>query len=262
MKSTIRNIALRIHWVLEAQVGISFKRVVHAFLSAPKYMRHLREYRRFGKDEIRLMPCLHDWRVQSGESSSEYFWQDLLVAQLINRATPSRHIDIGSRIDGFVTHVASYREIEVLDVRPLSAGIPNVVFRQLDFSAPLPNEYERCCDSVSCLHTLEHFGLGRYGDPIDPDAWRAGITNLSSLLEQNGRLYLSTPVGLPRVEFNAHRVFDVRILLGAAKDERLRIERLFLVDCHGFNEVRPEQKTLNEITLTEYQLILVEFIKE
>jgi len=33
-------------------------------------------------------------------------------------------VDIGSRVDGFVAHVASFREIEVFDVRPISAQIP------------------------------------------------------------------------------------------------------------------------------------------
>jgi hypothetical protein len=32
------------------------------------------------------------------------------------------------------------------------------------------------CDSLSCLHALEHFGLGRYGDPIDPRGHEKGIT--------------------------------------------------------------------------------------
>jgi len=65
-------------------------------------------------------------------------------------------------------------------------------------------------DSLSCLHALEHFGLGRYGDPIDFDGWIKGLKNLYKLLEPRGILYLSLPTGEPqRVEFNAQRVFSL-----------------------------------------------------
>jgi hypothetical protein len=62
---------------------------------------------------------LDDYRHQAGDASGHYFHQDLLVASFIRQANPIRHIDVGSRIDGFVAHVASYRHIEVIDIRPL-----------------------------------------------------------------------------------------------------------------------------------------------
>jgi Caenorhabditis protein of unknown function, DUF268 len=95
---------------------------------------------------------------------------------------------IGSRIDGFVAHVALFREIEVLDIRPMREQIPNIVFRQVDFmreDQPLADY----CDSVSCLHALEHFGLGRYGDPVDRDGHLRGFRNLRRILQ--GRHVLS-----------------------------------------------------------------------
>ncbi len=48
------------------------------------------------------MPCLHDWYEEGGTTKSEYFWQDLLVGRMIYAANPARHVDIGSRVDGFV----------------------------------------------------------------------------------------------------------------------------------------------------------------
>lgn len=67
----------------------------------------------------RTYPIYDDFKEQSGTATWHYFHQDLLVATFINKAKPARHIDVGSRMDGFVAHVASCREIEVLDVRPL-----------------------------------------------------------------------------------------------------------------------------------------------
>lgn len=76
---------------------------------------------------------------------------------------------------------------------------------------------------------LEHFGLGRYGDPVDPSGCRKGPANLASLLRPGGRLYLSTPIGRERVEFNANWVFYPRTILELADVQGLRLERLAVV---------------------------------
>ena len=67
--------------------------------------------------------------------------------------------------------------------------------------------------SVSCLHTIEHFGLGRYGDGFNLQGWKAGLENILGLVEYSGFFYLSTPIGRRRIEFNAHRVFDPKELI-------------------------------------------------
>jgi SAM-dependent methyltransferase len=175
---------------------------------------------------------LHDWRGEAGEIRHEYFWQDLLVARLIFQANPRRHVDVGSRIDGFVAHVASFREIEVLDIRPLSKAIPGVVFRQVDIRN-LPDDLCGYCDSLSCLHALEHVGLGRYGDPIDAAGARKAFRNLGRMLEKGGTLYLSVPCGRERVEFNAHRVFSLLTLPTWAEEDLLGIERVSVIDGSG-----------------------------
>ena len=72
----------------------------------------------------------------------------------------------------------------------------------------LDNSLTECCDSLSCLHALEHFGLGRYGDPIDPLGHEAGLKNMFKMLSEDGTFYLAVPIGEARVEFNGLRVFD------------------------------------------------------
>ena len=69
----------------------------------------------------------------AGIAKGHYFHQDLLVSQMIFNDNPKNHIDIGSRIDGFIAHVASYREIEVADIRKLDSNIKNVKFSHYDF---------------------------------------------------------------------------------------------------------------------------------
>ena len=73
---------------------------------------------------------------------------------------PEGHVDIASRLDGFVADVASFREIEVIDIRPTRTDAAGSTFNQLDFMGPNSIHNARA-DSVSCLHALVHFGLGR-----------------------------------------------------------------------------------------------------
>jgi len=157
-------------------------------------------------------PALFDRYSESGYFAKHYFLQDLQVAQKIFKNAPIRHLDIGSRIDGFVAHVATFRPIEILDIRPLSRPITNVSFRQADLMA-LPPDLYHYTDSISALHAIEHFGLGRYGDPIDVDGHLKALDNIYQILKPGGRFYFSVPIGPQGIVYNAHRVFDLSYLI-------------------------------------------------
>ena len=108
---------------------------------------------RFGK----LYPCLDDYNAESGTAFGDYFHQDLLVAQWIFAANPTRHVDVSSRIDGFVAHLAVFRQVEVFDIRPLTTSCRNIIFRCCDVMSDIAPQYLDYCDSLSSLHVLEHF---------------------------------------------------------------------------------------------------------
>jgi len=169
----------------------------------------------------KFYPCVDERSEQSGVASGHYFHQDLLVASRIFKNNPLRHVDIGSRIDGFVTHVASFRKIEVLDIRNLPDDIHNIRFTKGDIMDPRSIRVDYC-DSLSSLHVIEHLGLGRYGDPVDCNGYLTGLRNMHAMLQQGGKFYLSTPIGTQRIEFNAHRVFSVSYLVDLlVKDYRI-----------------------------------------
>lgn len=176
-------------------------------------------------------PCFSEKRSASGTASAHYFHQDLLVARRIFAARPQRHLNVGSRIDGFVAHVATFRKIEVFDIRPQGVSIPNIVFHQGDLME-LPEAFVDCCDSLSCLHALGHFGLGRYGDPVDIDGYLKGFSSLERMLKPGGTLYLSVPIGRQRIDFNGHRVFAIETILALAS-RNFRLERFSYVDDRG-----------------------------
>ena len=156
-----------------------------------------------------------------------------MVARLIHDHNPKRHIDIASRVDGFVAHVASYRETEVVDVRPLQKSEhDNVILCQADLMNPQDLGQT---DSLSCLHAIEHFGLGRYTDPIDINFHIICLTNLVSLVSKAGRLHTSFPIGqADEVHFNAHRVFHVSAIFDQPSiQQHMTFRRFDYVDDSG-----------------------------
>lgn len=88
------------------------------------------------------------------------------------------------------------------------------------------------CDSLSCLHALEHFGLGRYNDPVQFDGYLTGLENMSKILKTGGKFYFSVPIGEQRVEFNAHRIFSMQYLLSLFKG-KFDIDYFSFVDDGG-----------------------------
>jgi SAM-dependent methyltransferase len=167
-----------------------------------------------------LQPQLGDYRAQAGIARGHYFHQDLWAARRIFARRPAHHVDIGSRIDGFVAHVLTFMPVTVVDIRPLVSDAEGLTFVRGDICrlAAFP---DGSVESLSCLHAIEHIGLGRYGDPVDPGGWRIALAQLTRILAPGGRLYLGTPVGRERVAFNSERVFAPRTILDAAPDLRL-----------------------------------------
>ena len=227
-------------------LGLDLYKLVIFVTGLPYFFRTFRVLRKqnlknnnfkFGK----FFPILNERFSDGGIVNGHYFHQDLLVAQKIFRNNPVRHIDIGSRIDGFVAHVATFREIEIFDIRPIKNYVNNIKNQQADLMRSSDNMIG-ICDSLSSLHAIEHFGLGRYGDPIDIDGHLKAIENLTNMLKSGGKFYFSVPVGFQRIEFNAHRVFSIEYLVN-----------LFNINFHidSFSYVDDNGDLHSDVELTE-----------
>ena len=96
----------------------------------------------------------------------------------------------------------------------------------------LPENMLNYCDSISALHSIEHFGLGRYGDSIDYYGYLKALDNISKILRSGGKFYFSVPIGDQRIEFNAHRIFSIKYLLYLF-DERYYLNSFSYVDDFG-----------------------------
>lgn len=253
-----------LYWFLSNQIGFDILLCFRAVRSLPRFVSNFFQFRSQYRGKIKLKPCLHDWYEQAGSVSNEYAIQDLYVAQLIHKEKPRRHLDVGSRLDGFVANVASFREIEVLDVRQLNSTNDSIKFRSVDLTDlnAVRAQNIGCFDSLSCLHALEHFGLGRYGDALTADGWKLGLLSFSELLEPAGLLYVSTPVGVERVDFNANWVFDPRSIISVAREHGLELTNLIVIKSGLEPEaVDASDETLDMLAAQEYTLCLFMFMK-
>jgi SAM-dependent methyltransferase len=184
-------------------------------LNAMRYARRSRGRASFRIGLSDLYPQLTDRFAPAGQASGHYFHQDLWAARHIWRQDPRHHVDVGSRLDGFVAHLLVFREVWEVDIRPLPSPPAGLRFvggdmRRMPFRSG-------SLVSLSSLHAMEHVGLGRYGDPIDPDGWSVSLLEMVRCLAPDGRLYLSVPIGRERLEFDAHRVFDPLRIIEAAR---------------------------------------------
>lgn len=206
---------------LGARVILPFtspRRLPQALTAIPWFISSMTTYAR-GSDEamplIDLYPRLLDRGDDAaGSLDAHYFYQDIWAATKVRESRQEHHVDVGSRVDGFVAHCACFvTSLTYVDLRELHLDLPNVsvtpgTILKLPF-AP------RSVLSLSSLHVVEHIGLGRYGDPLDPSGSMKAMAELSRVLAPGGNLYFSVPIGRERICFNAHRVLSPRTVLKA-----------------------------------------------
>ncbi len=148
-------------------------------------------------------PCLSD-ATSKTPFDAHYFFQAAWLARKLSQHRAGKHVDVGSDVNA-IGAISAFVDTMFIDYRPLEVSLSGLENRQGDL---LHLEFPAgTIDSLSCLHVIEHVGLGRYGDPIDPEGSTKAAAELSRVLAPGGSLFLSVPVGREHVCFNAHRVF-------------------------------------------------------
>lgn len=170
------------------------------------------EYRRFkkagdGRFSVNmkdLYPCLSD-KISTTPFDHHYIYHPAWAARILAQTRPEQHVDISS-ILSFGAVVSAFVPVKFYDYRPAQLDLDGYEsgradLKQLGFA-------DNSIASLSCMHTIEHVGLGRYGDELDPQGDIKSINELKRVLQPGGDLLFVTPVGRPRIEFNAHRVYS------------------------------------------------------
>ena len=199
---------MRVFLSVLREFGLDPLRTLRALKGTPRFFRDVIRFASVrGNLRRRWSPILSDFNASAGSATGHYFWQDLLCARWIFEECPNNHFDVGSRVDGFIAHLLSFRVVTLLDIRPMTQVIPNLEIVLGDAQVEL-SQFKNSFDSVSSLHSIEHFGLGRYKDKIDPKGHEKGLKNIAECVKPGGSLYVSFPIGNATVEFNAQRIID------------------------------------------------------
>jgi len=185
---------------------IRFRRQFAAFKAMAKKARQ-----RFTFNWADRYPCLNDHTATTGFDRHYVYhcgWAARIVAQLM----PQQHVDISSHLY-FSTLVSAFVPVRFYDYRPANLQLSNLASEAADLCAlPFPDQ---SIESLSCMHVVEHVGLGRYGDPLDPDGDLKAMAQLARVLAVGGSLLFVVPIGQPRIMFNAHRIYSYRQVVDA-----------------------------------------------
>lgn len=151
-----------------------------------------------------LHPCLTD-RMSTTPFDQHYTYHPAWAARVLAKTKPALHIDISSILN-FSAVTSAFVPIKFYDYRPAHLQLNNF---ESDFAdlKKLPFE-TNSIESISCMHTIEHIGLGRYGDELDVKGDIKAIDELKRVTKPNGDILFVTPVGKPKIEFNAHRIYS------------------------------------------------------
>jgi SAM-dependent methyltransferase len=193
--------------------------ILNKFRAAPYFIRNLTKYSRGNRRpsfRFRLRNLWYrsyDRFSAAGTLTFHYFYQDLWAAQWLFDAGMKEHVDVASRLDGFIAHLLSFCRVTYVDIRPTALNWTNFEFRAGTITdMPFAGN---SVSSLSSLHVIEHVGLGRYGDPVDPLGYVHAAEELIRVLKPGGTLLLGTPVGQEALYFDAHRVFDPQTIRDA-----------------------------------------------
>jgi SAM-dependent methyltransferase len=112
-------------------------------------------------------------------------------------------------------------QVTGIDIRPYPLRHPNFKFLQADICNS--NLESASYDVIIALSTIEHLGLGWYGDPQDDSSDHRAMREIYRLLKPGGRLLMTVPFG-QRVQTPLHRIYDnqsLRALLHGFTIERI-----------------------------------------
>lgn len=190
--------------------------------------------RKSGRNEFVLnwsdrCPILNE-RTSTTSFDAHYVYHPAWAARILAQTRPSKHVDISSSLH-FCTIISAFVPVDYYEYRPVKLTLSGLDSKQGDLlSLPFANN---SVESLSCMHVVEHIGLGRYGDPIDPDGDLKAMDELIRVLAPDGMLLFVVPVGKPRICFNAHRIYDPVWIKKYFEDRGLSLDEFAIIPDNG-----------------------------
>lgn len=166
------------------------------------------------------------------ESSSER----IVEVPLVLRAIPeerSKILDIGCRYSLLPIQLASLgHDVYGIDINEYKKRHPNFTFCRGDIlKSPFkPTSF----DVIISLSTLEHIGLGRYGDQPNKKGDIQTVQQIYRLLKKKGVFILTVPFG-KAVDTKWYRVYDKDRIKTLIEEFTIAKQKVF-IDKNGFWE--------------------------
>ena len=186
-----------------------------------------RSDKRFKLSLLDLYPCIKDKTVKTG-FDAHYVYHTSWAARKVKEINPARHSDISSSLY-FSGIVSAFIPVDFYDYRPAELNLSGLKSAAIDLTKL--SFLDNSLVSLSCMHTVEHIGLGRYGDPIDSSGDITAINELKRVLAPGGSLLFVVPVGQPKIEYNAHRIYSFEMIKEYFKE--LSLKEFSLIDDAG-----------------------------
>lgn len=155
-------------------------------------------------------PQIKDKTIKTG-FDRHYVYHTSWAARKVKEINPEFHTDISSSLY-FSGIVSAFIPVKFYDYRPAQLKLSGLEGNSCDLTKL--SFSDNSIKSLSCMHTVEHIGLGRYGDTIDPNGDVKAIKELARVLAPEGHLLFVVPVGKPKIEFNAHRIYSYEQVIG------------------------------------------------
>ena len=141
---------------------------------------------------------------------THYIYHTAWAARKVKEIGAQEHVDISSSLY-FSSIVSAFTPVKFYDFRPAKLNLSNLVSSPANLSK-LHFE-NNSIESLSCMHTVEHVGLGRYGDAIDPEGDIEAALELQRVIKEGGSLLFVVPIGKPKIQFNAHRIYSYQMVM-------------------------------------------------
>lgn len=175
-----------------------------SFLGVFRNFKSLAGSKRFALHWGDRYPCFED-KTKSTDFDRHYIYHTAWAARILAKTRPQEHVDFSSCLY-FSTLVSAFIPMRFYDYRPVALALPNLEVGHADLlRLPFPDD---SIPSLSCMHVVEHIGLGRYGDPLDPEGDLKAIAELKRVTAEGGDLLFVVPIGHPKLMFNGHRIYS------------------------------------------------------
>ena len=178
-----------------------------------------------------IYPCLAD-KLPKTPFDHHYTYHPAWAARILAKTRPAYHVDFSS-ILSFSSIVSAFIPTKFYDYRPADLKLSNWESGFADLNKLPFNDNSQA--SISCMHTIEHIGLGRYGDTLDAKGDLTAIAELKRIVQPGGDILFVTPVGRSRIEFNAHRIYSYEQIISYFSPLKL-IEFSLIPDVGGLLE--------------------------